>query len=253
MTETLSPLHPDHWYRAGRGPRYQQLFRHLSGLITSGEYAADDQLPSERELADITEVSRVTIRKAIAELVSEGLIEQRHGAGSFVKAQAPRLRQSLSRLVSFTENMQARGYASTSLVLRNGLFRPTPQETVALGLSSHNQVARIHRLRSADGIPMALEYSSLPDDILPEPEIVETSLYQVLQDRGVAPSRAIQRVSAAIATPNVAELLQLAAGSAVLQIERTAYLGSGRPIEFTSGYYHSEMYDFVSELKIEQA
>ena len=80
---------------------------------------------------------------------------------------------------------------------------------------------------------------------------VSVSLYEVLRSRGTAPTRALQRVMAINATDRVAELLKLPDGTAVLQIERTAYLATGRPIEFTSGYYRSDVYDFVSELRLD--
>ncbi len=252
---TLTLVHnlydPEEWFRVGRGPRYLQLQRHIAAAIQSGDLAADDQLPPERDLAAQADVSRVTVRKAVAQLVADGLIEQRQGAGSFVRGAAPRLEQSLSSLVSFTENMQARGMTSSSVVLTQGLFAPMPIEMMALGLSSHDRVARINRLRSANGSPMALEYSSLPRDILPDPAKVSVSLYAVLRKTGDAPKRAIQRVTAVNVGPKDAEKLQMPEGTAVLQIDRTGYLESGRPIEFTRGVYRSDIYDFVSELRLD--
>jgi GntR family transcriptional regulator len=241
------------WYRDGQGPRYLQLYRQIAGAIASGRLGPDSQLPAERELAEIADVSRVTVRKAVARLVSDGLIEQRRGAGSFVRVAAPKLEQSLSSLISFTENMQARGKTSTSLVLSQGLFPPTPDEQVALGVVGTERVARVERLRSADGIPMAVERSSLPADVLPHPEQVATSLYAILRSEGRAPTRAIQRVAAVNLVAAEARLLNMAEGAAALRIDRTAYLSSGRPIEFTRGLYRSEIYDFVTELRLDGA
>ena len=252
-------MQPDHgvydparWYREGRGPRYQQLQRHIASAISGGDLAQGDQLPPERDLAELAGISRVTVRKAVAQLVADGLIEQRRGAGSFVSGPSgPKLEQSLSSLVSFTENMKARGVVSTSRVLSRGLFAPRPEEMMVLGLSAGERVARIDRLRSADGAPMALEFSALPPDILPEPDKVGVSLYEVLRARGLAPTRAIQRVTAANISASDAEMLRLAEGAAVLRIERTGYLATGRPIEFTRGLYRSDIYDFVSELRLD--
>ncbi len=251
MADFLTELDQSKWYRDGRGPRYKQLCRHISGLVAAGTLSADDQLPSERDIAEIADVSRVTVRKAIAELVSDGLIDQRQGAGSFVRGGGERFEQSLSSLVSFTENLQARGIASTSQVILNGVFRPTPTEAMVLGLSPHHQVARVHRLRRGDGVPMALEHSSLPEDVLPRPDKIDVSLYDLLRARGKAPTRAMQRVTAVNAPLEIARHLDLAEGAAILQIERTGYLSSGRPIEFTSGFYRSDIYDFVSELRLD--
>ena len=239
------------WYRTGRGPRYLQLYRHIAEAITGGTLEPGSQLPPERDMAALADVSRVTVRKAITNLVNDGLIEQRQGAGSFVQTPGPKLEQSLSALTSFTEYMQQRGKTSTSQIIECGLFQPTPDETVALGISSHETVARIQRLRSADGTAMALEKSSLPRDILPEPEKVTTSLYTVLRANGASPSRAIQRITAVNLAADEARLMNLAIGAAVLQIDRTGYLASGRPIEFTRGLYRSDIYDFVSELRLE--
>ena len=241
----------DLWFRDGRGPRYAQLHRHIAAAIADGRLEPESQLPPERELADLAGVSRVTVRQAVAQLVADGLIDQRRGAGSFVRPQGPKLEQSLSRLISFTDLMRARGKTSTSVVLSRGLFMPSPDESLALGIPGHDQVARVERLRSADGTPMAIERSSLPVDILPEPERVDTSLYAVLRERDAAPARAIQRITALNLGPEEARLLNLAVGAAVLRIDRTAYLPSGRPIEFTRGLYRSDLYDFLAELRLE--
>lgn len=251
QAETLQFFAPDRWYRAGHGPRYTQLYRHISAAIGSGALEADAQLPPERDLAEITDVSRVTVRKAVAQLVEEGLLEQRRGAGTFVRPPPAKLEHKLSALLSFTEYMRQRGMTSTSQILRRGLFAPVPDEQMALGLAGGAMVARVDRLRSADGLPMALEWSSLPQDILPDPEKVETSLYDVLRERGNVPVRAVQRITAVNLSAGDAGLLHLADGAAVLRIDRTGYLPSGRPVEFTRGLYRSDIYDFVAELRLE--
>ncbi len=239
-----------YWFRSGRGPRYQQLHRYLTEQIHAGHLPAEHQLPPERELAERADVSRVTVRQAIAQLVVDGLLEQRRGAGTFVLRQIPRHQHSLSSLVSFSDTMKERGSVSKSQVLSAVLASPTPEEIVALGITPGARVARIERLRFADDVPMALETSSLPENILHQPEQVSTSLYQVLRSLGRAPSRAIQRVTAVNLTTKEAQLLNMTPNAAALRIVRTGYLDSGRPIEFTRGLYRSETYDFVSELRV---
>lgn len=252
MPESLDSLfHPDAWFRPGGGSRYLQLARHLAAAIKVGRLEPQQQLPPERDLAEIAEVSRVTVRKAIAELVTSGLVAQRRGAGTFVLGTAPKTEHSLLSLVSFSENMQAQGRTSSSEVLGRGLFPPSPDEMMTLGLSSRQQVARIDRLRSADGTPMAVERSSLPADVLPDPTAVGASLYAVLRQNNQAPSRAIQRVKAVNAGVQDAELLGVPEGTAILSIDRTAFHATGRPIEFTRGLYRSDIYDFVNELRPE--
>lgn len=251
VDDDLALFRPDAWFRAGRGPRYEQLYRHLAATIGAGELAPETQLPPERELALIANVSRVTVRKAVSQLVEDGVLEQRRGAGTFVRPARPKLEQSLSALVSFTEYMRQRGKTSSSRILRRGLFLPTPDEMMALGLSAADRVARVERLRFADDTPLALEWSSLPTDVLPDPEAVETSLYDVLRASGKAPTRAVQRITAVNLTAADAKLLLLPEGAAVLRIDRTAYLPTGRPIEFTRGLYRSDIYDFIAELRLD--
>lgn len=247
------PFHPERWFRANRGPRYVQLYRYIAAGIASGAIEAEAQLPPERELARLAQVSRVTVRQAVAQLVSEGLLEQRRGAGTFVRPAPPKLEQSLSALLSFTEYMRARGKISTSQIIRRGLFLPSPDEQMALGLSNTARVARVDRIRFADGVAIAIEYSSLPQDILPDPEAVQTSLYDVLRGSGLAPIRAVQRIGAVNIGAEESGQLNLAEGTAVLKVDRTAYLPTGRPIEFTRGLYRSDIYDFVAELRQETA
>ena len=244
-------FHPGNWYRAGRGPRYEQLYRHIAAAISTGDLQAETQLPPERDLAELAEVSRVTVRKAVSQLVEDGVLEQRRGAGTFVRSPRAKMEHSLSALLSFTEYMRQRGKTSTSRILRRGIFLPNPDEQMALGLSGGDRVSRVDRLRSADEIPLALEWSSLPNDILPNPEAVETSLYDILRNAGTAPTRAVQRISAVNLIGPDARLLNLADGAAVLRIDRTAYLPSGRPIEYTRGLYRSDIYDFIAELRLD--
>lgn len=244
-------LATEHWFRPGRGPRYQQLHRYLSEQLASGQIPVNSQLPPERLLAEMADVSRVTVRQAVSQLVADGVVEQRRGSGSYVRAQRVRHEQSLSSLVSFSETMQERGRTSESVVLSHGLFSPSPEEVVTLGMAPGARVARIERLRLSDGVPMAIELSTLPENILHQPERVEKSLYDVLRQEGRAPVRAIQRVTAINVSAKDAKLLKLSEGMAALRIVRIGYLDSGRPIEFTQGVYRSDTYDFVSELRIE--
>ena len=251
MPSHATLFHPDAWFRDGHGPRYEQLYRHLLALIAAGALAPETQIPPERDLAELAQVSRVTVRKAVAQLVEDGQLEQRRGAGTFVRV--PRLRQDNSRstLVSFTDYMRQRGKVPTSRILSAGLHAPMPDEQQALGLMASGRVARIERLRSADGVPMALEYSSWPPDILPDPQSVQGSLYDHVRALGHVPTHAVQRVSAANLRVSEAQLLTMQAGQAVLRIDRTGYLASGRPVEFTRGFYRSDIYDFIAELRLE--
>ncbi|MEO9823947.1 MAG: GntR family transcriptional regulator [Paracoccaceae bacterium] len=247
VTEFLRPVS---WFNRSAGPRYVQLRKRLEEGIEGGILAPNSSLPPEREIAEMTELSRVTVRKAIQELVREGAIEQRQGSGSFVRKPMARVEQSLSRLTSFTEDMAQRNLKTTSKWLERGIFMPSHDEVSGLGLATGDQVARIYRLRETDGQPMALERAALPLDILPNPIAVTTSLYEHLEESGMRPIRAIQKISAINLEAAEAELLGVAEGTAGLSIQRTSYLQSGRVAELTRSIYRGNAYDFVAELRI---
>lgn len=243
-------LAPATWFQPDAGPRYVQLRQRLADGVAQGILAPGSPLPAEREIAAITDFSRVTVRKAIRSLADEGTIIQRQGSGSFISATPARIEQTLSRLTSFSEDMEGRGKAVSSRWLERGLFMPAPEEMTALELTPDDSVARIARLRMADGAPMAIERASLPADILPNPLLVETSLYEVLERDGYRPVRAMQKFAAVNLTEAEAALLQVPTGDAGLRIERISYLDSGRVAEFTQSLYRGDAYNFVAELRL---
>jgi len=227
-----------------------QLRKRLTDGVEQGVLKAGNPLPPEREIATITELSRVTVRKAIQSLAEDGTIVQKQGSGSFVASDTPQLEQSLSRLTSFSEDMARRGMTSTSVWLERGVYMPSPDEVIALALTPDASVSRIARLRKADNKPMAIERASLSTEMLPNPLEVETSLYAVLEQSGMRPHRALQKISAINLEESDANLLDIAVGKAGLRIERMSYLRDGRVVEFTQSIYRGDAYNFVAELRL---
>jgi GntR family transcriptional regulator len=236
--------------RAERGPLFEAVSAELKREIASGRFAAADLLPGERELSEILRVSRTTLRRAIAGLVEEGVLFHRHGAGTFVRRKAPHVEQALSRLTSFTEDMRSRGFAASSREIERGVFLPTPEEAMMLGVSPRDSVFRLTRLRLADGVPMAMERAVVPVRFLPDPGRVGDSLYAALEAEGWRPVRALQRLRAVVLGAAEAPLLEVPEGSAALDIHRIAYLADGRCVEYTRSFYRSDTYDFVAELTL---
>jgi len=232
------------------GPLYLQLKRWIEGAISRGVIKPGDALPSERDLAVRVDVSRVTVRKAVQQLVKDGVLVQRHGSGTFVAPQTPRVEQSLSQLTSFTEDMARRGMSVRSQWLDRGIYAPSPEETIVLGLSSGDRVSRIARLRLTGETPLAIERAALSTSVLPDPAAVTSSLYSHLEKSGNRPVRAIQRIRAANLDEAEASLLAVPVGAAGLHIERISYLATGKVVEFTRSVYRGDAYDFVAELRI---
>ena len=109
-------------------PLYLQLRRTIEDAVRSGILGPGDALPSERDIALKADVSRVTVRKAVQDLVKQGLLVQRRGSGTFVARRMERVEQSLSRLTSFTEDMARRGMSPSSAWVERGIFSPSPEE-----------------------------------------------------------------------------------------------------------------------------
>ncbi len=229
-------------------PLYLQLARQLSDAVRGGRYQVHEALPSERTLSDSLGVSRVTARKAIDQLVEQGLIVRKRGSGNYI---APHIELPLSRLSSFSEELSRRGYIPSSRWLLRGIVTATPDEQLSLGLSPSAMVARLERLRLADDVVVAYEVSVLPQVVLPNPEAVESSLYEYLTRSNQSPARALQHIKALNAPAKLAEQLNIAVGQAVLFITRVGYLESGQAVELTHSYCRSDYYDFVAEMRRE--
>jgi len=228
-------------------PLYQQLQRGLRHAIETNILAPDQALPPERDLAQGFAVSRITIRKALEGLVEEGLLVRRQGSGTFV---AGRVEKNFAKLTSFTEDMISRGRSPTSVWLKRAPDTITPDESITLGLSPGTPVYRFHRLRYADGAPMALEFCIVQLFCLPSVNEVNGSLYAALQSHGYRPTRALQRLRAVRFNNGQADLLKAKAGEPGLLVERRGFLADGRAIEFSSSYYRGDTYDFVAELTL---
>jgi GntR family transcriptional regulator len=229
----------------GSGPLYQKLQDALRRAIESQLLKPQDALPPERDLASEFKLSRITVRKALDGLVGEGLLTRRQGAGTFV---ADRVEKQFSKLTSFTEDMATRGRVARSRWLSRSEGAVTPDESLTLGLSPGSRVYRFGRIRYADDMPMALEYSTIPGFALPKIDVVETSLYAALEAARNRPVRALQRLRAVLFDAEQAALLEIEAGAPGLFIERRGFAEHGRAIEMTHSWYRGDAYDFVAEL-----
>ena len=166
-------LDPGRWLSAAGGPLYVQLRRRIEGGIAGGALPPDSALPPEREIAALTGLSRVTVRKAIAELAAKGAVVQRKGSGSRIAPRPGRVEQSLSRLTSFTEDMDRRGLSSDSRWLERGLFVPSPDEALAGGHDPQVAAGRALGVASCWGsdrchvVPLVLGLHPLAASVLP--------------------------------------------------------------------------------------
>ncbi|PKP94337.1 MAG: GntR family transcriptional regulator [Alphaproteobacteria bacterium HGW-Alphaproteobacteria-16] len=231
---------------AGRpGPLYLQLQDAIRGSIENGELLPRATLPPEREISARLDISRITVRKAISGLVEEGLLVRQQGSGTYVAA---RIDKQFAMISSFTEDMAASGRHVTSKWLDRSSGRITTEEALAFGQSLGSKVFRFHRVRCADGEPLAIETTTVPDFALPSVKLVNTSLYVALEAHGHRPVRALQRLRAVSLDANQAELLDVEVQSPALYIERRGFNARGQMVELTKSWYRGDAYDFVSEI-----
>jgi len=224
---------------------YRTLRRAIQNVVEAGGLEPGHALPSERELAKLLSLSRVTVRKALGGLVDAGLLVQHRGAGTFV---AERIVKSFSKLTSFSDDLRARGLRPHSVLIEREIGEVTPAEAMALNLSPGARVVRLHRLRYAGDEPLALERSVIPQDVIADPGLIEHSLYETFDCLGCRPVRALQRLRAVALNAPQAAMLGEPAGAPALFIERRAFRDDGRVIEFTCSHYRGDAYDFVAEL-----
>ena len=233
------------WTDSDVGALHRRLSEALRSGIRDAVVGPGLPIPAERELAQALNISRVTVRRAIKALVDERLLVQRPGARTSVAA---RVEKAASLFSSFSQDMQARGLRPGAIWFGRDLGPALPSEALDLSLSPGALVCRLKRLRTADDVPMALEFSVVPAAFLPDPSLVEDSLYAALEKRGVIPVRALQRMRATVAAPDEAARLRVAPGAPLLEMQRRCFNDAGQPMESCRSLYRGDAYDFYVEL-----
>jgi GntR family transcriptional regulator len=233
--------------RAQREPKYWGLKRHLLDLLRS--MPPGSPIPTERSLAAEFDVSRTTVRQALAELTVEGRLLRVQGKGTF--AAEPKVAQRL-QLSSYTEDMKAQGRQPGSRLLEMSEEPADGDLSRLLGIRAGAKVLRLNRLRLADGEPMAIETTHLPLARFRGLRRYVTSggsLYQVLRERfGVEMGHAEETIETALASPAEAELLGADVGLPMLLLSRHSFDADGKPVEWVRSIYRGDRYKFVATL-----
>ena len=230
---------------ASAEPLYRRLENALKQALATARIKRGAVIPSERVMSETLGLSRVTVRKAIDGLVSDGFLDRRQGAKTVVSS---RLEKSLSTMTSFSEDMRSRGLSPGCIWISREISRPSPAEMMALGISGSEKVVRLNRLRTADGVPIAIEMATLPARFVPEPQAIGDSLYEYLETTGALPVRALQRMQAKPGNEEERRLLAAPDDASLLIMERRCFLADGQIVEFTQTKYRGDVYDFVIEL-----
>jgi GntR family transcriptional regulator len=233
-------------------PLYIQIKELLHSQIQSGQFAVGDRLPSERELSEIYNVSRMTARQALQLLQQDGLTQRQVGKGTYVAR--PQIDQELRELTSFTQDMTGRGLSPQNRVLKSELQPADPEVAGHLQAHSGEPTVVLQRIRLADGKAIALETAHLIHrtcpGILANHDFTRASLYQVLQEHyGFHLVWATQVIAARMPERFEREALDLPKRVPVLSLLRVTFDAADRPIEFVRSCYHSERYQLRTTLR----
>jgi GntR family transcriptional regulator len=228
--------------------KYHSIRDEILDLVE--ELNVGDALPPERVLAPRFAVSRMTLRRAVEELVREGRLERRHGAGTFVAE--PKIAQGLA-VTSFSEDMRQRGAVPSSRTLAvDDVLAGAPLGR-RLEISPGDKVIRVARLRLADDAPMALETLHVPQTVAPDLTgdlLANQSFYDLLAARyGVVLASGRQTIEATVTDEVESEILEVPLHSPAFLFERVSRATDGRVVEFVRSVYRGDRYQFTLDLQ----
>jgi GntR family transcriptional regulator len=224
-------------------PLYLQIKEHLRTQINSGVIRAGSRLPSERELAEEFNVSRMTSRQALQELAREGVVHSQIGKGTYVKP--PIIDRQMEFLTSYTQDMQQRGLVPSSRVLQAEIQPADADVAEKLNLALGTKVVVLSRIRLADGVPNGIETAHLVYDlcngILDKHDFNHESLYKVLaDDYGIQVAWADEVIEVSLPLRNEARLLEIDAKAPVLRITRISHDKSDKRIEYVTSAFRGD-------------
>jgi GntR family transcriptional regulator len=223
----------------GAEPAYKRIQNAIRQRIESGRLKPGDVVDSERELAKSHSVSLMTARHALAELAREGVVERRHGAGTFVAP--PKIH--FNKLLSYTEQMTGLGLAIHSRIVSSGIVNREHEIAARLGLPPTSRLVRIERVRSAGDEPVAHEVCYLSADAFPslmDAPLDKISLFKLLErDCGVELAYSDEEIDATLADHRIAELLDIPRTTPLLRMRQLIFSTKGRATVYVTGLYRS--------------
>ena len=230
-------------------PLYVQIAEGLMAQIESGELSPGDQLPAERDLSHKLGVNRLTLRRALRVLESQGLIVRKHGIGTYIAE--PKIERRMEVVFRFTRGMQTHGYtpAAKIISLETSVVEASLARELAMPVSSLAYL--ILRLRSVNQEPVMLESYTIPTQRFPgldRYDLENRSIYEVMETvYGVTIVRARQSFEPVVASDFEAGLLNVEVGAPLMLERRLSFDNQGRPVEFGKDRYRGDRFRFVTE------
>jgi GntR family transcriptional regulator len=220
-------------------PAYKQIQNAIRRRIDSGQLKPGNPVPSERELAKLHKVSLMTARHALSEMARDGLVERRHGAGTFVAP--PRVQ--FNKLLGYTEQMASLGLTAHSRVVTCGIVTREQEIAARLGLAPTARLGKVERVRLAGDEPVALETCYWSADEYPhlvDAPLERVSLFGVMErEYGVELAYSDEEIDATDADQRLADLLEIPRGSSLLRIRQLIFSTKSRATVYAVGFYRS--------------
>lgn len=228
-------------------PAYIRIHDAIKKEIDGGVWEIGQRLPSERDLADDYEVSRMTLRQAITLLVEEGILERRVGSGTYVASH--RVQEKMRGTTSFTEIVRSQGKTPSSQLISYQRKTANETEIQQLQLKATDTVVRMERVRFADNVPLVFEVASIPEKLIQSfnQEDITEHFFQTLTDNGYEIGKSQQTIYAKNASERVANYLKVSKNHAVLALTQVSYFTDGRPFEYVHSQYVGDRFEFYLE------
>lgn len=226
----------------GNAPKYQLIENDIIDKINTGIYKIGSSLPSEAELANDYECSRVTIRQALNNLSYKGFIAKTQGSKSYIKK--TNTIQRTPYLKSFTEDMKDNGKTPSSKVVAFNMTDAGNTIGHLLDIKPNDQIYYIERIRYADGTPVLFEKTFMAVDLHPELtiKVLENSKYAYAKNHSLNISHAYQNIAPIFAPDYIAIALNISNKQPILRIANTTYLDDERIFDYTELYLHPDLY-----------
>ena len=230
--------------------KYKEIAEDIRKGILNGKYNPNEQLPLEKEMCEYYDVSRITIKKAVDELVDEGLVIKRRGAGTFVKA------FDNSDVEGFSMSKQFSGFSETnkgkkveSKIIKFEVIHPTDEIAIKLKMTSDDFVYYIIRARYANGEPIVIEYTYMPIGVIPgiKNDVLHKSIYNYIENTLNLKIKSAHKTIRAI-EPNELEIefLMMDKNMPILEIEQIGFLDNGQPFEYSISHHRGDKSEFKS-------
>jgi GntR family transcriptional regulator len=232
-------------------PLYFQLFTVLNDAINRGLIPNGARMPSEKDISDCFDVSRITARRTLAELAAKGLVVRHRGKGTFVQHGYSR-EPIVAPLGAMAESLGDLGPDTTLTVLAKRMATPPPELQVAFGVDDGARICQLVRVRSQQGRPFAHYVSWTPafKASMPRKELEGASRVALFEKYGLRIARMARFLSAEGAAPDVARALDVSSGKPLLKLVRFSYDADGRLQDHLTALYNTDVFSYKVETRV---